>query len=344
MSASRLNTEQLGRAFASSADAPASRSAERRRRIVILVWCTTGALAIGAVIGLSVWQGVQEKKKLRNLDFPLQSVQLDGFISNPSGDLQMRKMNTIWTAALAAAALACAGHAQNLVNNGDLEGAAGACAQIFVNPGSTTIPGWVVSGNWNIDWLRSPTATLCSCPSEGQYFVDLNGSPNSVSGSAIRQSIATTPGKLYRLKVSAVSNPYNTPVGTVKILRITTGPLVTDLQMVTSADNWVTCADWLWEVREVNFTADSMLTIIELRSTFPNNAGGILIDEISVVEVSCPGDISGNNAVDGVDLAALLGTWGTNGQGEFDCDIDNDGIVGGPDLTIILGGWGPCPN
>ena len=58
----------------------------------------------------------------------------------------------------------------------------------------------------------------------------------------------------------------------------------------------------------------------------------------------CPGDISGNHAVDGVDLAALLGTWGTNGQGEFDCDIDNDGIVGGPDLTIILGGWGPCPN
>ena len=95
MSTSRLNTEQLGRAFASSADAPASRSAERRRRIVILVWCTTVALAISAVIGLSVWQGVQEKKKLRNLDIPLQSVPLDGFISNPSGDLQMKKMNNV---------------------------------------------------------------------------------------------------------------------------------------------------------------------------------------------------------------------------------------------------------
>ena len=58
----------------------------------------------------------------------------------------------------------------------------------------------------------------------------------------------------------------------------------------------------------------------------------------------CPGDISGNNSVDGVDLAAILGTWGTNGQGEFDCDIDNDDIVSGTDLTIILGGWGPCPN
>ena len=58
----------------------------------------------------------------------------------------------------------------------------------------------------------------------------------------------------------------------------------------------------------------------------------------------CPGDISGNNSVDGVDLAALLGTWGTNGQGEFDCDIENDGIVSGTDLAIVLVGWGPCPN
>ena len=59
----------------------------------------------------------------------------------------------------------------------------------------------------------------------------------------------------------------------------------------------------------------------------------------------CPGDISGNNAVDGVDLSVLLGVWGTDGSGgEFDADVTNDGIVNGADLTIILVGWGPCPN
>ena len=58
----------------------------------------------------------------------------------------------------------------------------------------------------------------------------------------------------------------------------------------------------------------------------------------------CPGDISGNNSVDGVDLAALLGMWGTSGQGKFDCDIDNDGLVGGSDLAVVLSDWGPCPN
>jgi hypothetical protein len=59
---------------------------------------------------------------------------------------------------------------------------------------------------------------------------------------------------------------------------------------------------------------------------------------------SCPGDISGNNSVDGVDLAALLGMWGTSGQGKFDCDIDNDGLVGASDLAFVLSDWGPCPN
>ena len=59
----------------------------------------------------------------------------------------------------------------------------------------------------------------------------------------------------------------------------------------------------------------------------------------------CPGDISGNGAVDGVDLTLLLGVWGTDGiGGKFDADITNDGIVGGADLTVLFSGWGPCPN
>jgi hypothetical protein len=57
----------------------------------------------------------------------------------------------------------------------------------------------------------------------------------------------------------------------------------------------------------------------------------------------CPGDVTGNDLVDGVDLAAILGAWGTDGQNQYDCDIDNDGIVSGTDLAFVLGGWGPCP-
>lgn len=56
----------------------------------------------------------------------------------------------------------------------------------------------------------------------------------------------------------------------------------------------------------------------------------------------CVGDITGNHFIDAIDLAALLATWGTNGQGEFDCDVNDDGIVQGADLTIVFVGWGPC--
>ena len=56
----------------------------------------------------------------------------------------------------------------------------------------------------------------------------------------------------------------------------------------------------------------------------------------------CPGDVTGNNTVDGIDLAALLAAWG-GGKSQFDCDVDNDGIVGGSDLAVILAGWGACP-
>jgi hypothetical protein len=61
------------------------------------------------------------------------------------------------------------------------------------------------------------------------------------------------------------------------------------------------------------------------------------------VTPACFGDISGNGVVDGVDLAALLGAWGTDGHGKFECDIDGDGVVAGSDLAIMLGSWGACP-
>lgn len=51
----------------------------------------------------------------------------------------------------------------------------------------------------------------------------------------------------------------------------------------------------------------------------------------------CLGDIDQNGIVNGFDLSALLGGWGT----EFP-DITGDGTVDGLDLTILLGNWGLC--
>ena len=56
----------------------------------------------------------------------------------------------------------------------------------------------------------------------------------------------------------------------------------------------------------------------------------------------CPGDIIPTGDVNGNDLAELLATWGTTGQGVVDTDLNDDGIVNGADLAVILSGWGPC--
>jgi hypothetical protein len=57
----------------------------------------------------------------------------------------------------------------------------------------------------------------------------------------------------------------------------------------------------------------------------------------------CLGDVTGNGLVDALDLAAVLGSWGTNGKGEFPTDRNNDGIVNAQDLALVLSGWGKCP-
>ena len=54
---------------------------------------------------------------------------------------------------------------------------------------------------------------------------------------------------------------------------------------------------------------------------------------------ACPLDLDGNGAVDGPDLALILGFWGSDNA---NYDLDGSGLVDGADLTIILAAWGEC--
>jgi hypothetical protein len=49
-----------------------------------------------------------------------------------------------------------------------------------------------------------------------------------------------------------------------------------------------------------------------------------------------PGDIDGDGAVNGSDLAILLGDWG---PGKSPADLNGDGNVDATDLAIVLGAW-----
>ncbi len=49
-----------------------------------------------------------------------------------------------------------------------------------------------------------------------------------------------------------------------------------------------------------------------------------------------PGDVNGDNKVNGSDLATLLGSWGTS---DVNADLNHNGTVDGEDLAVLLGGW-----
>jgi formylglycine-generating enzyme required for sulfatase activity len=55
----------------------------------------------------------------------------------------------------------------------------------------------------------------------------------------------------------------------------------------------------------------------------------------------CPGDVTGDGVVDGVDLATVLGAWGAAGL-DIAADVNGDGLVEGKDLAFVLSAWGPC--
>jgi hypothetical protein len=63
----------------------------------------------------------------------------------------------------------------------------------------------------------------------------------------------------------------------------------------------------------------------------------------------CPADLNDSGAVDGYDLALLLGGW-TGASAVDPCDpppdadLDRDCAVNGYDLALLLGDWGRCPE
>lgn len=56
---------------------------------------------------------------------------------------------------------------------------------------------------------------------------------------------------------------------------------------------------------------------------------------------SCNADLTGDQSVDGDDLALLLAAWGSSNE---PADLDGDGVVGGSDLGAMLISWGDCPD
>lgn len=57
----------------------------------------------------------------------------------------------------------------------------------------------------------------------------------------------------------------------------------------------------------------------------------------------CIGDFTGDNVVNGGDLAIMLGVWGVTPPAFPLPDLDRNGQIDGADLAALLGAWGACP-
>jgi formylglycine-generating enzyme required for sulfatase activity len=68
----------------------------------------------------------------------------------------------------------------------------------------------------------------------------------------------------------------------------------------------------------------------------------LTLSATTVASAQCSGDVIPSGNVDGVDLSAVLGAWGSDGSGAYNTDVNGDGVVGGADLTALLASWGPC--
>ena len=109
------------------------------------------------------------------------------------------------------------------------------------------------------------------------------------------------------------------------------------------------CPDSNWRGYIVEFSADcnsdgivdyGQIRAGELVDTNANNIPDCCEQGVSCDP--CPGDIDESGTVNGVDLAAILAVWGSDGGKYPRADTNNDGEVNGADLATVLGSWGSC--
>ena len=168
---------------------------------------------------------------------------------------------------------------------------------------------------------------------EGEFTVDLDG---DAAGGALAQSVATQPGRRYRLTFQLTGN---CAPGT-KRMRVEIGSLFQEFEHVCVSKN-----PQPWSKKSIEFEATGTSTTIVLRSLLTDGRNGPVIDDVRLVQLedTCLADIDESGAVNAVDLAAILSNWGTNGGKYPRADIDGNGDVDGADLAAVLSAWGPCP-
>ncbi len=108
-------------------------------------------------------------------------------------------------------------------------------------------------------------------------------------------------------------------------------------ELFSSTDGWELHSIRIADIIEPTSTMRIQVTASDLNDGSVVEAG---FDGVAIQRIICDvslliGDLNGDGAVDGADLAALLANWGLPGGS----DLDGDGTTNGADLAALLANW-----
>ncbi len=180
----------------------------------------------------------------------------------------------VLAAGLSSTALAQGG---NLVRNGDFEAGGPVPAWLSLHAGSTAIPGWRIKAG-HVDLV-------------GRWWQTAGGGGSVEVGTpgpgALEQSVATVPGRRYRLSFALAGNPEGPP--RVKTLVVSAGPTSRTFSFDSAGHTRQTMG---WRTQTLDFTAVASATAIGFARTDGSPRSGWwgpAIDDVSVIPLGAAG-------------------------------------------------------
>ena len=174
-----------------------------------------------------------------------------------------------------------------------------ACSSESVTAGNSIGTGWQVTSG-SVQRIRaSSSCGAQGTPKFGDFFVDL------LDAGEIRQAVATTPGKSYRLTFWLSGDCAGGP--TTKRMTAALGTASQTFDHACSGSG-----TQAWRSCSVEFIANAAITTLSLKSAAGGATNGPLVDGVRVedISISCPGDVDGDGSVTGGDVSLVLLNFG----------------------------------
>lgn len=197
-----------------------------------------------------------------------------------------------------------------------------------------------ISGDGRYVAFKSTATNLGGIPDDNSADVfvrDIEGGATDCVSDAPPDGYPSTPNGAIAISASGAVVAYSTSPGAGN----GSGLFVRRVVVATLASDWAVTNPWggpgLVQAGALALSPDGNATLFAA-SPWGYFPGGIAAERMPIIQTfpaPLPADLNNDGYVNGADLAALLGAWGTSGPG----DLDGDGAVGASDMAILIGAW-----